>query len=94
MRLVLGPVFRYYGSMENPNQELLDLMQWHGLTRVDVAKLCRCGRSTVHFYTREPDKPEFKQIKPAYLRLLKLELGEVRRQQKYGRKPQTDQRPA
>lgn len=90
MRLALACLFRYDDAMKNPNKELLDLMKWHELTQTDVAALCRCGRTTVHFYTREPDSDEFKEIKPAYLRLLNLELGEVRRQRKLGRRPKAD----
>lgn len=90
MRLALGPMFRYYDAMKNPNAELLNLMRWHGLTQIDVAALCRCSRTTVHFYTRHPSLREFQKIKPAYLRLLKLELGEVRRQRSLGVRPRAD----
>ncbi len=84
MRFVLGPVFRYDDAMKNPNQRLLDLMTKHELTQVDLTILCQCSRTTVHYWTRNPDNPDFMEIKGAYMRLLELELGEAKRQSNRG----------
>ena len=75
-------MFSYDVSMAtkklNPNHRLLQLMKKHKLTQKRVVELCRCGRSTVHYWTRDPSDETFMPIKSSYLRLLELELGEAR----------------
>ena len=73
-------------DMRNKNRPLLSLIKKYKLTHLDVAALCHCCRTTVHYWTRDPDDPTFQVIKPAYLRLLRLELGEVKRQREIPRK--------
>jgi len=75
-------LFRYDANMRNPNRQLLTLIKRYELTHADIMELCRCGRTTVHYWTRKPSDPTFQAIKPVYLRLLKLELGEAQRQRK------------
>ena len=84
--LDIPEVFIYDGNMRNKNRQLLNLIKKHKLTHFDVAALCHCCRTTVHYWTRDPDDPTFQVIKPAYLRLLRLELGEVNRQREIPRK--------
>jgi hypothetical protein len=63
--------------MKNPNKRLLTLIKRHKLKQMDVAHLCRCGRTSVYYWTREPDHKDFTPMSGTHLRLLELELGEV-----------------
>ena len=85
MRFVLVPVFIYDCGMENPNEALLDLMRDYRLGQHGVSKLCRAGRTAVYFWLCPPEHKNFQKISDAYLRLLELELGAVRRQRKFRR---------
>ena len=71
--------------MKNPNVELLDLMRWNDLDKHSLRELCHCGRTAVYFWLLPPEHRNFQRISDAYMRLLRLELGEARRQRKYGR---------
>lgn len=86
MAYLCGWLFSYCSDMManmatrkmNPNRRLLRLMKKHKLTQKRVVELCRCGRSTVHYWTRDPSDPTFMPMKSSYLRLLELELSEAR----------------
>ena len=72
------PLFRYDGGMKrHPNYKLKALMKRHKLTQLMVAKICRCGRTAVYYWTREVDHKDFTKMSSTHLRLLQLELGAV-----------------
>ncbi len=61
----------------HPNQELLNLIKTWGLVKSEVAALCRCGRTSVYSWTREPDHKDFFKMSDSHLQLLRLELHQV-----------------
>jgi len=64
--------------MKHPNQELLNLIDRHGLSKARVAALCRCGRTSVYSWTRDPKHKDFFPMSETHLQLLRLELREVK----------------
>lgn len=74
-------------NMNHPNQELLTLIKRHKLSKARVASLCRCGRTSVYSWTREPDHKDFFKMSESHLQLLRLELREVKPDTHGKRKP-------
>ena len=69
-------LFRYDSRMKrHPNFKLKALMRRHKLTQLKVAEICRCGRTAVYYWTRDPDHKDFTKMSGTHLRLLQLELG-------------------
>lgn len=64
-------------AKRHPNYRLLAAMKRHRLTQLKVAELCRCGRTAVFYWTRDPAHKDFTKMSDTHLRLLLLELGDV-----------------
>jgi hypothetical protein len=64
--------------MATTNQELKKLMARYRLSQTEVQELIGRGRTAVYYWTREPDDPNYQEMHPSDLRLLKFELGAVK----------------
>ena len=62
--------------MRHPNQRLFTLIKRYKLTYIKVAELCCCGRTTIYYWTRDPDHKDFCKMSATYLHLLEFEVGE------------------
>lgn len=75
-------LFRYDDNMTTTNQELKKLMSDYDLMQKDVQDLCGRGRTVVYYWTRDESDPNFQEMHPSDLRLLKFELGLARPRRK------------
>jgi len=61
----------------HPNHRLITMMKRFKLTQMQAAELCRCGRTAVYYWTRDPKHKDFTKMSDTHLRLLLLELKQV-----------------